>query len=220
MWCLCRWMDGTLFDQTARHVLGAAGDNLAKDFAADRRRLYLGEDWATGLKQANADLPHLVSQMREPISWLNAQMSDGRAFLLGVHPAAIDAQYYHVLWLRRGRWADGPSFLSEFTDLVRWEENVRTIGHGTPSAIDPLDTISRANGLEPMAETGVTAYDPQGLSVGQTVTIRPNDNGGEQPVAGKIRFANAETVVIERTAEDVGTVCVHFPRSGYRIDLS
>ena len=60
-------------------------------------------------------------------------------------------------------------------------------------------------GLEPTAETGVTDYDPQGLSVGQTVTIRRDVNGGEQPVAGKIRFANAETVVIERTTDDVGS---------------
>jgi glutathione S-transferase len=44
-------------------------------------------------------------------------------------------------------------------------------------------------------------------------------NGGEQPVAGKLRYADAETIVIERYAEDVGTVCVHFLRSGYRIDL-
>jgi len=219
MSCLSRWTDGTLFDQTVRHVLGAAGDNLDKDFAADRGRLYLGEDWAAALKQANAELPHLVSQMRAPLSWLNAQMSDGRAFLLGAKPAAIDAQFYYVVWFLRGRWADGPSFLSEFTDIVRWEENIRAIGHGTPSEMAPLDAISRAKGLEPTAETGVTDYDPQGLSVGQTVTIRPDVNGGEQPVAGKIRFANAETVVIERTTDDVGTVCVHFPRSGYQIAL-
>jgi len=114
-----------------------------------------------------------------------ANVSDGRAFLLGAKPAAIDAQFYHVVWFLRGRWADGPSFLSEFTDLVRWEESIRAIGHGTPSEMAPLDAISRAKGLEPTAETGVTDYDPQGLSVGQTVTIRPDVNGGEQPVAGK-----------------------------------
>lgn len=220
MWCLSRWTDGPLFDQTVRHVLGAAGDSLDKDFAADRGRLYLGEDWAAGLKQANADLPHLVSQMRAPLSWLNAQLSDGRAFLLGPQPAAIDAQFYHVVWFLRGRWAGGPSFLSEFTDLVRWEGNIRELGHGTPSAMDPQDAITRAKGLEPVAMTGVAAFDPQGLSVGQSVTVRPDVNGGEQPVAGKIRFANAETVIIERFAEDVGTVCVHFPRAGYRIDLT
>lgn len=46
MWCLGRWTDRTLFDQTVRHVLGAAGYSQDKDFAADRGRLYLGEDWA------------------------------------------------------------------------------------------------------------------------------------------------------------------------------
>ena len=85
--------------------------------------------------------------------------------------------------------------------------------------MDPQDAISRANSLEPTAETGVTPHDPQGLSVGQPVTVQPDVNGGEQPVAGTLRYADAETVVIERSAEGVGNVCVHFPRSGYRINL-
>lgn len=220
MWCLSRWTDGPLFDQTVRQVLGAIADSLDEDFAADRGRLYLGEDWAAGLKQANADLPHLVSQMRAPLSWLNAQLSDGRAFLLGAQAAAIDAQFYHVVWFLRGRWADGPSFLSEFQELVRWEENIREVGHGTSTSMDPQDAISLAKGVEPKAPTGVAAHEPQGLTVGQSVTVKPDVNGGEQPVAGKIRYADAETVVIERTADDVGTVCVHFPRAGYRIDVA
>ena len=220
MWCLSRWTDGPLFDQTVRHVLGAAGDGLDKDFAADRGRLYLGEDWAAGLKQANADLPHLVSQMRAPLSWVNAQLSDGRAFLLGDQPAAIDAQFYYVVWFLRGRWSGGPSFLAEFGQLLRWEDNIRAIGHGTSSIMDAGDAISRAHGAVSIAPTGVAAHEPQGLSVGQSVTIRPDVNGGEQPVVGTIRYADAQTVVIERSADDVGTVCVHFPRAGYRIDTA
>ena len=219
MWCLSRWTDGALFDQTVRHILGAAGDSLDKAFAADRGRLYLGEDWAAGLKKANADLPHIVAQMRAPLSWLNAQLSDGRAFLLGPKPAAIDAQFYYLVWFLRGRWTEGPSFLSEFTELLRWETNVRDIGHGTPTPMDPQDAILRAKGLEPTAMTGVSEFEPQGLRVGQSVSVQPDVNGGEQPVLGNIRFADAETVVIERLSDDVGRVCVHFPRSGYRIDL-
>lgn len=69
------------------------------------------------------------------------------------------------------------------------------------------------------AAAGVAAHDPQELSVGQSITVQPDVNGGEQPVAGKLRYADAETVVIERFTEDVGTVCVHFPRFGYRIGL-
>ena len=219
MWCLSRWTDGALFDQTVRHVLGSAGDSLDKDFAADRGRLYLGEDWAAGLKKANADLPHLVAQVRAPLSWLDAQLADGRDFLLGPDAAAIDAQFYHVVWFLRGRWADGPSFLSEFTNLTRWEDNVRAIGHGTSQPMDPQDAIAQAKTQDPIATTGVAANEPQGLIVGQSVTVIPDVNGGEQPVAGILRYADAETGTIERTAGDVGTVCVHFPRSGYRIDI-
>ncbi len=102
---------------------------------------------------------------------------------------------------------------------MRWEESVRGIGHGTSTDMSPEEAITRAKGLESITEIGVAAHEPQGLEVGLSVTIMPDVNGGEQPVAGKIRFANAETVVIERTAEDVGTVCVHFPRSGYRIEV-
>ena len=219
MWCLSRWTDGALFDQTVRHVLGAAGDSLDKDFAEDRGRLYLGEDWAAALKQANADLPHLVAQVRAPLSWLDAQLADGRDFLLGPDPAAIDAQFYHVVWFLHGRWAGGPSFFSEFTNLLRWVENVRAIGHGTSEPMDPQDAITQARSQDPIATTGVAANEPQGLMVGQSVTVIPDVNGGEQPVAGTLRYADAETVTIERTADDVGTVCVHFPRSGYRIDI-
>lgn len=219
MWCLSRWTDGPLFDQTVRHVLGAAGDALDPDFAADRGRLYMGENWAENLKQANADLPHLVAQMRAPLSWVDMQLADGRAYLLGADPAAIDAQFYHIVWFLRGRWSDGPKFLSEFKHLVRWEDNVRGLGHGTAHQLSPDVAIAQALSAEPAAETGVAAYEPQGLEVGMSVSICPDVNGGEQPVTGTVRFANAETITIERTAEDVGTVCVHFPRSGYRVEV-
>ena len=78
---LSRWTDGPLFDLTVKIVLGAAGADLPKDFAEDRGRLYLGSDWAEGLKKANETLPHLASQMRGPLSWLNSQLADNRRLL-------------------------------------------------------------------------------------------------------------------------------------------
>ena len=218
MWCLSRWTDGALFDLAVKLVLGSAGDNLPKDFAEDRGRLYLGENWAEGLKRANAQLPHLVAQMRAPLAWVDDQLKDGRTFLLGPAAAAIDAQIYYVVWFIRGRWEGGPSMLSEFPNLVRWEDTVRAIGHGATSSMSPEDAIARAKGLEPIAETGVAPNDPQGLTVGAPVTVHTDVDGGEQPVAGALRFANAETIVVERNAGDIGTLCVHFPRAGYRVE--
>lgn len=220
MWCLSRWTDGPLFDQTVRHILGSAGDKLDKAFAEDRGRLYLGENWAEGLKEANANLPHLVAQARAPLSWLNAQMADGRTFLLGDQPGAIDAQIYHVVWFLRGRWSEGPPFLAEFASLVRWEDNVRALGHGTPREMTPEEAIDIARDVESIATTGVADHEPQGLEVGMHVTVEPDVNGGEQPVAGRVRFADAQTIGIERTTDEVGTVCVHFPRAGYRVTIA
>jgi len=217
MWCLSRYTDGEMFSLAVKIVLGSAGDNLPSDFAEDRGRLYLGKDWASGLKRANAQLNHLVTQMRAPLSWMNAQLSDGRAFLLGAAPAAIDAQMYHNIWFIRGRWSGGPAMLSEFPDLVRWEENVRAIGHGTSNTMSAEDAIARAKSSEPASDIGVAPHDPQDLQVGTLVTVGPDLDGGEQPVDGKLRYADADTVGIMRTTNEVGTVCVHFPRAGYRI---
>lgn len=220
MWCLSRYTDGALFSLAVKIVLGSAGGDLPSDFAEDRGRLYLGQDWAEGLKRANEQLPHLVAQMRAPLSWLNTQLGDGRAFLLGSDPAAIDAQLYHNVWFVRGRWNGGPSMLSEFPDLVRWEDNVRALGHGTSSLMSAVDAVARAKDMDPASEIGVAPGDPQGLTIGTTVSVNPDLDGGEQPVDGKVRYADADTIAIERTNDEVGTVCVHFPRAGYRISLN
>jgi len=220
MWCLSRYTDGELFSLAVKIVLGSAGDDLASDFAEDRGRLYIGPAWAEGLKRANEQLPHLVAQMRAPLSWMNAQLSDGRAFLLGHDPAAIDAQMYHCIWFVRGRWAGGPAMLSEFSDLVRWEENVRALGHGTSSAMSGEDAIALAKVNKPTSAAGVAPHDPQELQVGTLVKVNPDVDGGEQPVEGRVRYADADTIAIERTTDEVGTVCVHFPRAGYHITLT
>ena len=219
MWGLSRWTDGALFDLSVKIVLGSAGDNLPADFAEDRGRLYLGENWAEGLKTANAQLPHLVAQARAPFGWLNDMLSDGRPFLLGDAAGAIDAQMYHVVWFIRGRFDGGPMMLSEFRELERWEANVKAIGHGTSSAMDAQEALDRAKALTPTTQSGVAPHEPQGLQVGTKVSINPDHDGGEQPVEGEVVMADANTIAIARTTEEVGTVHIHFPRAGYRVTV-
>lgn len=217
IWCLSRWTDGELFTLAVKLVLGAQGDDLPRDFAQDRGRLYLGEDWVEGLKKANAELPHIVAQLRAPLTWLNDLLSDGRDFLLGDRPTVTDAQVYHIIWFIKGRWAGGPVMLSEFAHLNAWEDRVAGFGHGTVSPMDAQSAIAVAQEASPKSPKGVAPHDPQGLSVGDAVTVSPDVNGGEQPVSGTVRFANAETIAIDRTGDDVGHVAVHFPRAGYRV---
>jgi len=218
--CLSRWTDGALFDLGVKIVLGSAGDALPADFAEDRGRLYLGPDWAAGLKEANSTLPHLASQMRAPLHWLNEQLGDGRNFITGDAPAAIDAQFYHVLWFIRGRWDRGPAFLSEFSKVERWEANIAALGHGTMTEMSAEDAIARAAACEPITAEATDPRDPQGLAPGIVVSVSPDLNGGEQPVDGVIVSATIETVTVERSDPTVGTVHVHFPRAGYRVDIA
>jgi len=49
--------------------------------------------------------------------------------------------------------------------------------------------------------------------------MTPDVESSEQFVTGKIRSADADTVSVEHSNETVGTVCVHFPRTGYRIEV-
>ena len=89
-WGVSRWTDGELFTLVVKLVLGAAGDALPADFARDRGRLYLGPDWAAGLKAANAELPHIAAQIRAHFGWMNDRLSTGRLYMLGDRPGLPD----------------------------------------------------------------------------------------------------------------------------------
>ncbi len=219
MWCLSRWTDGALFDLAVKIVLGSAGDDLDPAFAQDRGLLYLGENWAEGLKAANAQLPHLVAQLRAPLSWIDNLLSDGRTYLLGDNPAALDAQIYHVIWFVRGRWEGGAAMLSEFTNLVRWENTVRAIGHGNPAEMIAEQAIKIAGSAQPETAIEISSADPQGLLEGMAVSVCPDVPSSEQAVFGTVRVASAETIAIDRVSDETGTtLCVHFPRTGYRVE--
>lgn len=220
LWCLSRYTDGAFFDLAVKLVLGSAGDNLPPDFAADRGRLYLGPDWAEGLKAANAELPHIVSQMRAPLGWLEEMLSDGRQFMTGESVAAFDAQIYYVIWFIRGRWERGPEFLSEFSKLEAWEKRMNLIGHGQSHALSGEQALEVAAAYEPLALEGVARNEPQGLEVGMSIVISPDVDGGEQPVAGTLVSADAHRVAIHREEDGLGSLNVHFPRAGYKIQLA
>ena len=108
-WGVSRWTDGGLFDSAVMLVLGAAADDLPEAFAKDRGRLYLGPDG--DLKKVQADLPHIIAQLRGQLGWIDQRLATGRRFVLGDQPGLPDALAYYLVWFLRGRWAEGPGFL-------------------------------------------------------------------------------------------------------------
>ena len=155
--------------------------------------------------------------MRAHLAIIDDALRGDAPFLTGGAPGAVDAQIYHVVWFIRGRWDRGAVLLSEFPALEAWEARIAALGHGTMAAMAPEEAIAVAAAASPAHPQGVAAGDPQGLAVGEAVTVSPDVDGGEQPVDGHVWSAEAATVAILRDTPDLGEICVHFPRAGYRI---
>jgi multidrug resistance efflux pump len=62
--------------------------------------------------------------------------------------------------------------------------------------------------------------DLQGLKVGQSVSVVADLDSGEAPVTGRIRYIDRDRIALLREDPRVGSVCVQFPRVGYRIALA
>ena len=215
VWGVSRWTDGRLFDLMVMVVLGAAADDLPEAFAKDRARLYLGPDG--DLKKAQADLPHLTAQIRAQLGWIDQRLATGRRFILGDQPGLPDALAYYLVWFLRGRWDHGPAFLAQFPSLEAWESRVREIGHGTSTDLNAGDALEIARAATPETPERGDPDDPQGLMPGQTVAVRPEGDGGDPDVEGRVRLVERETIALLRDDPRVGAVCVHFPRAGYRV---
>jgi glutathione S-transferase len=213
-WALGSWTDNTLFELVVAVVLGANPDDLPPEFAADRGRLYFGPDW--DLNKVHDDLPHTLAQIRAQFGWLNDRLSHGREFILS-EPGLPDAFAYHVVWFLRGRWAGADEFLSEFPALEAWEARVKAIGHGTPSDMDSGEALDIATSAEPETVEQADPRDPQGIEPGMRVIVIPDSDGGDPEVTGLVRAVSRDTIAILHESEQAGSVCIHFPRAGYRV---
>ncbi len=218
VWGVSRWIDGALFDLTVKLVLGAAADQLPEAFAKDRGRLYLGPDW--DLKKIQPELPHIIAQIRGQFGWMDQRLATGRRFMLGDQPGLPDALAYHLVWFVRGRWQHGPRLLSAFPALEAWEARVQAIGHGSFTDMDASEALDIARAAESETAEAADPGDPQNLRPGMAVAVRPDVDGGDPSVAGTVRFVDRETIAILRDDDRVGTVCIHFPRVGYRVSAA
>jgi glutathione S-transferase len=169
------------------------------------------------LKKVQADLPHTIAQLRAQLGWIDQRLAGGRRFMLGTEPGLPDALVYYVVWFVRGRWQGGPALLSQFPALEAWEQRVKAIGHGQPSEMSSGEALDIARARQPATPEQVDPRDPQQLVPGQRVSVVADLDSGEAPVAGAVRLVTRDSIAILREDPRVGTVCVHFPRVGYRV---
>lgn len=214
-WGLGRWCDGPFFTTMIKLVLSASADTIPQDFAKDRGRLYLGEQ--SDLHEIAKDIPHLLSQIQGQLAWIDHQAAIGDDFLSGSEAGLVDAYCYYLIWFLRGRWIGGPDLLQNFPALEAWENRVQAVGHGNSEEITSQAALDIAAAVEPATEANIDTDDPQGFAKGDIVAVVPDEDGGDPVVVGKLQVLTRERITLLRQDKRVNSVCVHFPRVGYRV---
>jgi len=213
---VAQWADSTLFwtvipytmqPAGLAHVFAGVPPEVLNAFAADR-----GPFTAGMKRQTVADA---TAALRGYLAQLDAQLADGRPWLMGAEASIADFSVAHCAWyVRRG----GPvaDILKPYAHFSAWLDRVLAGGHGQPSKLgsaEALEVAARASHHAPCAVQPGLGYEP-----GQAVTVTPTDYG-QDPVAGALVGLSNDAVVLRRNDERAGMVQVHFPRAGYQIKL-
>lgn len=216
-YALSRWTDGELFLLAVRTAFAPAVETLPEALVTDRARLYLGP--SGDFRKEAADMPHTLAQLRAHLGWIEARLATGRQFVLGDRAGYPDLMIWYIVWFVRGRYADSDVFLSEFPMLEAWEARMRDIGHGTFETTTPAESLAVASATEPTTREAADPRDPQGLTPGMQVTVVPVTDSGDPAVEGKVHAVSRDRIVLRRDTDQCGTICVHFPRAGYRVSI-
>ena len=131
-------------------------------------------------------------------------------FLFGDTPCIADFSAYHGLWFVCD--LAGKPWLRDAPNVAAWLERMKAFGHGKPSEITADQALDIARNETPRA---IESSGGNELT-GKNVEVAPDDYGRD-PVAGRLVFADEQTLTLERSHARVGQVHVHFPKQGYAI---
>jgi glutathione S-transferase len=205
------WLDRTLFSPVVGLVFGLHPAMLPPGFAEDRAQM-MGRE--VNLERLKAAVPVLVDQLRPQFAWLEAMLTDGRAYLTGQHPTMVDCSAHHLCWFIRVNVSSETPPLGELPKVRGWMQRMERIGHGKPTELSSQEALAIAKAASPQAQERADANDPFGRKLGMRVQVEPDDIGRD-PVAGELIALSTEEIVIKRSDAQVGEVAVHFPRAGF-----
>ncbi|MBK5475362.1 glutathione S-transferase family protein [Pseudomonas sp. TH21] len=176
---------------------------------ADRSKLFSGGTAArVQLDQAKHQWPVIVARIDQQ---LQHQSGD---FLFG-EPSIADFALAHPLWFLKGSSVTAP-LVDAYPAVAAWLDRVLSFGHGTATQMSPEQALDVARNATPAVLPDEIFEDLNGFKPGQQVSICATDYGTD-PVAGELLFAGREELILRRIDERAGTVHVHFPRLGFRI---
>ena len=192
------------------------GEHIPPEFIKDRKEGYLYVDIS---KEAMApELPQYRQRVVAQYAWLKRALADGRSFIFGDQPSALDLTCYQTIFLLRKNCPPAvDAFVAIDGPLPAWYERIGAIGHGTPSAMSSDEAFEVARTSTPAPVTHLAPNgDPGGLPAGAKVTVTPDDNA-RVPVAGTLVAASDQEIVIHRRDPQAGDLHIHFPRLGFDV---
>jgi len=212
---LAFWSDRPFFQATVPLIFGEVGPMIPEAFKKDREKMF--PDRPFNYEQMKAAIPAFKDQWRAHADFLEAQLGDGRKFVLGELATVDDAHAYMNFWFLKSFFAPtADALLKEFPQTTVWIDRVKAIGHGTQAPMDSKDALAVAKAAASTAVPRADEHDPNGRRPGDRVAVMPDDYGRD-PVAGELVFSNAQEIAIKRSDPAVGEVVVHFPRAGFLV---
>ena len=191
------------------------GDMFPAEFIKDRKEGYLGIDISKAAMEPS--LPVNLQRVHAHYAWLKAALADGRKFIFGEVPSALDLTCYQTTFLMRKNCPPEVDVMAGLAPLAAWYDRIAALGHGAsqPMTAEEAFAVAKAAGPAPVTHLKPDG-DPSGLRAGQKVTVTPDDNA-RVTVEGVLVAADATEIVIHRRDAEAGDLHIHFPRLGFDV---
>ena len=207
---LAWWADKALFPPALAVVANVNAGKIPPDFVTERKAFGFNLD----VGEIGSRFPADRDQANTEVARLAAMLGDGRHFMLGNAPSVADLAAYCSIWLLQTQGGAAAEAVVSLGAVEAWAARVAAIGHGEAAELSSTEALAIARDAQP--EPPGLSGGTNGLEPGKTVTVTPNDTGRD-PVHGELVAADSRTAVIRRTTPELGTLHLHFPRSGFDI---
>ena len=192
--------------ESMQEMLSRLPAQEAKGFFADRANLAPGDSMA---------IPSLEVVTRQFTQVLNdLETSLKTSYLLGDHPTIADFSVYSTFWALRTA-ASTRSLTAAYPNINDWFERIASFGQGQVIGSSGEEALAHAHALEPLLPE-LKPMMPSGVSLGDRVTVTPDDYG-KVSVEGELIACGLDEIVLARTTPETGTVMTHFPRNHFDI---
>lgn len=206
------WADHRFFMQVVPVVLVDLLPALPPEFLHDRAAM------SAGFSQAAIETaaPHALVQTLQSLDRLEDQLR-ATSYLLGDQFSLADAACFHCVWFLK----NSPRVFAAAearTAVAAWVKRIEDFAADTMQPMTTAEGLAIATAATPQDIHNNCVADSE-LHAGQSVTIIADDYGKES-TAGRLVRLSADTLTVLREDPQLGEVAIHYPRAGYRVNVT